>query len=148
MKLSHVIAAAAFTLAASVSSVMAADFEVKMLNKGTDGDMVFEPALTEIAVGDTVTFVPTDPSHNAESIKGMIPEGAEGFKGKINKEVKVTFDKAGVYGVKCLPHFAMGMVAMVVVGDDTSNLEAAKGVKAPKKAKERFDAIFEQIEAK
>ena len=113
MKFSHIIAAAAFTLAASVSSVMAADFEVKMLNKGADGDMVFEPALTEIAVGDTVTF-----------------------------------DKPGVYGVKCLPHFAMGMVAMVVVGDDTSNLEAAKGVKAPKKAKERFEAIYEQIEAK
>lgn len=148
MKISHIIAAAAFTLAASVSSVMAADYEVKMLNKGADGTMVFEPALTEIAVGDTVTFVPTDPSHNAESIKGMIPEGAEPFKGKINKEIKVTFDKPGVYGVKCLPHFSMGMVAMVVVGDDTHNLEEAKTVKAPPKAKERFEAIYKQIEEK
>jgi len=32
--------------------------------------MVFEPALLKNAPGDTVTFVPTDKSHNAESIKG------------------------------------------------------------------------------
>ncbi len=49
-----------------------------MLNKGADGTtMVFEPALTKIAVGDTVTFVATDRGHNAETIPGMLPEGAE-----------------------------------------------------------------------
>ena len=39
---------------------MAANFEVKMLNKGADSAMVFEPALTLMAAGDTVTFIPTD----------------------------------------------------------------------------------------
>ena len=39
----------------------------------------------------------------------------------------------------------MGMVALVVVGDPSSNLEAAKAVKNPKKAQERFDADFAQI---
>ncbi|MGU3574564.1 pseudoazurin [Brucellaceae bacterium C25G] len=148
MKISTLFATAAIVFAATTASAFAADYEVKMLNKGEAGDMVFEPALTKIAVGDTVTFVPTDPSHNAESMKDMMPEGAEAFKGKINKEVKVTFDKEGVYGIKCLPHFAMGMVALVVVGDDLPNLEAAPNAKMPPKAKERMLPLLEQAAAK
>lgn len=123
----------------------AADHKVQMLNKGEMGAMVFEPALVRVAPGDTVTFVPTDKGHNAESIPGYHPEGAQTFKGKISQEITVTFDLPGVYGVKCLPHFAMGMVALVVVGDDTSNLEAGKQVKMPKKVQERFELIYQQL---
>ena len=116
-----------------------------MLNKGADGKaMVFEPALTQVAVGDTVTFIPTDKGHNAESVKGMLPEGATEFKGKISQEITVKFDVAGVYGVKCLPHFGMGMVAVVVAGEPT-NLDAVKAVSAPPKAKAEFDALYAQI---
>jgi hypothetical protein len=39
----------------------------------------------------------------------------------------------------------MGMVALIVVGDPSSNLEAAKAVKNSKKAQERFDAAFAKI---
>ena len=127
------------------SPAIAADHQVQMLNKGEMGSMVFEPALVEIAPGDTVTFVPTDKGHNAESIAGFLPEGAETFKGKINQEITITFDVPGAYGVKCQPHLAMGMVALVVVGDDTSNLEAGKEVKVPKKAQERFEAIYAEL---
>jgi len=92
------------------TSAFAADFEVQMKNKGEQGAMVFEPSVTKVAVGDTVTFVPTDKGHNAESIPGMLPDGAELFKGQIGQPVEVTFTVPGVYGVKCLPHFSMGMV--------------------------------------
>lgn len=129
------------------STARAADFQVHMLNKGEAGNMVFEPALTRIAVGDTVTFIPTDKSHNAETIKDMIPEGAEPFKGKINEEISVTFTVPGVYGIKCAPHYAMGMIALVMVGDaPASNLDAAKALKQTGKAKERFEAAFAELE--
>jgi pseudoazurin len=119
----------------------AADFEVKLLNKGTEGAMVFEPAGLKIAPGDTVTFTPTDKGHNAESIKGMIPEGAAEFKGKMSEQIKVTFDVPGLYGVKCAPHVGMGMVAAILVGDaPAANLDAFNAVKLPKKARERIDA--------
>src|SRR5690606_7471997 len=105
-------------LMALTGAVAAAEVEVKMLNKGSDGKpMVFEPALVKIAPGDTVRFVATDKSHNAESISGMLPEGATPFKGKTNQDVTVTFTNPGVYGVKCMPHYGMGMVALVVVGE-------------------------------
>ena len=42
----------------------AAEVEVKMLNKGTEGVMVFEPALVKINPGDTVKFVASDKGHN------------------------------------------------------------------------------------
>lgn len=140
------LAVAAAPAILAPGQALAAEHEVHMLNKGANGDaMVFEPALIRVAAGDTVKFVPTDKGHNAETIRGMIPEGAEPFKGAVGKEVEVTFTVPGVYGIKCLPHLAMGMVALVVVDDPSANLEEAKAVKNPPKAKERFDAMFAEL---
>lgn len=121
---------------------LAADFEVHMLNKGVAGSMVFEPAFVQVQPGDTVTFIPTDKGHNVETIKDMLPEGVAPFKSKVNETYTVTFDVAGAYGVKCTPHFAMGMVGMILVGDELANLDAVKAVKVPKKAADRFAEIY------
>jgi pseudoazurin len=127
-------------LSTIATAASAADFEVHMLNKGKDGAMVFEPGLTKIAKGDTVTFIPTDASHNAETTKDLVPAGATPFKGKMNETIKVTFDIEGAYVVKCSPHAGMGMVGLIVVGDPTANIEAIKTAKFPKKARDRLDA--------
>ncbi len=121
---------------------LAANFEVQMLNKGVAGAMVFEPGFVKVQPGDTVTFIATDKSHNVETIKDMTPEGVEAFKSATGEDYVVTFDVPGVYGLKCTPHFAMGMVALIVVGDDTSNLEAIRAIKVPKKVQERLDADY------
>jgi pseudoazurin len=131
---------AAFLTAAFASLATAADFEVQMLNKGKDGAMIFEPASVKIATGDTVTFTPTDKSHHAETVKDLIPDGAAPFKGKMNEQIKVTFDAPGAYAVKCAPHVGMGMIALVVVGDAPTNIDAVKAAKLPKKARQRLDA--------
>jgi pseudoazurin len=124
----------------------AAEHEVKMLNKGGDGQtMVFEPAFLKIAPGDTVRFVPTDKGHDAETIPGMLPEGAQAFKGKISQEVTVTFDKPGLYGYRCSPHFGMGMVGLIAVGDKPENLAAAEQAKMPPLAKKRLATLFAQV---
>jgi pseudoazurin len=125
-------------LAGLSAPALAADLEVHMLNKGADGIMVFEPVLTKVNPGDTVTFIPTDKSHNAETVKDMLPDGAEAFKGKVNEAIKVTFTVPGAYVVKCTPHYPMGMAAVVVVGDPAVNIEKIKTAKYPKKAGERI----------
>jgi pseudoazurin len=125
----------------------AAEVEVKLLNKGAEGVMVFEPALVKIQAGDTVKFVATDKAHNAESIKGMLPAGATPFVGKMSQDIQVVFDKPGVYGIKCTPHYGMGMVAMVVVGEPT-NVDEAKSVTHPGKAKQTFAAMFDKLPQK
>lgn len=146
MHATKLVLAAAAVLAFAGTPALAANFEVHMRNKGADGAMVFEPALTKVAVGDTVTFLPTDKGHNAETIKGMLPDGAEPFKGAMGKEVVVTFTTPGAYGIKCAPHLGMGMVALVVVGDAPANLEAIKAVKLPKAAQERFEPLYGQLQ--
>lgn len=120
-------------------AAFAETFEVQMLNKGSDGErMVFEPAFIQADPGDTVRFVAADKGHNAEINDGMLPEGAEAFKGKINEAIEVTLDVPGVYGVICKPHFAMGMVMTIAVGDVTAPDDFLAG-RVPKKAKARFD---------
>lgn len=138
----------AVTLAAlaMTGGAFAADHEVQMLNKGDKGAMVFQPDFIVATPGDTVTFVPTDKSHNAETIKGMIPDGAEPFKGKMSAAVTVQLDAEGVYGIKCTPHYGMGMVALIVVGSPV-NLETAQAAKQPGKAKARFAELFEEASA-
>jgi pseudoazurin len=122
------------------------EFDVKLLNKGSDGgSMVFEPALVKIAPGDIVHFVATDKNHNVESIAGMIPAGAAAFAGKLSEDLMVTFTVPGVYGVKCKPHYGLGMVALVIVGDPAVNLDAAKAVPQTGKAKKVFLDLFSKL---
>ena len=145
MKKIAMLAAAAAVLVLA-GSARAAEVEVKLLNKGADGVMVFEPAFVKIAPGDTVKFVSTDKGHNAESIKGMHPEGATPFVGKNNEDIAVKFEQEGVYGIKCLPHYGMGMVAMIVVGNP-GNVDQAKAVSQVGKAKQVFATLFDKLEA-
>ena len=145
MKTSQILLAAIAAIALTTIPAMAANFDVQLRNKGAAGAMVFEPSLVKVAVGDTVTFKPTDKGHNVESIKGMIPEGAEEIKGKAGVELVVTFTVPGAYGLKCMPHYAMGMVGLVVVGDAPANLVAVKAVKNPKPAQARLDADFAEL---
>lgn len=128
------------------SAAFATEFEVKTLNTGPGGVMVFDPAFVKLAPGDSVKFVPQDKGHNAELIKGMAPEGAETFKTVLGKEEVVTFDKPGVYGIKCSPHYMMGMVAVVVVGDKPENLASAKAVPHNKLAAKRFEPLLAKAE--
>ena len=102
------------------------NFEVKMLNQGESGIMVFEPAVLKINVGDTVTFKATDAAHNSASIPGMIPENASAWFGDLSRDITIKFEVPGVYGYQCTPHAMMAMVGVIEVGDDQSNLSEVK----------------------
>ena len=117
-----------FTLLLLNFEVHAANFEVKMLNQGASGVMVFEPAFLKINTGDTVTFLATDAAHNSASIPGMLPNGASSWNGELSRDIVVTFDVPGVYGYQCTPHSMMAMVGVIQVGDNNANLDSAKAV--------------------
>lgn len=148
MTVRHMIAGATLMLATAATGVSAEDFEVRMLNEGEDGQtMVFEPALLHIAPGDTVTFVPTDRGHNATSMEAMIPAGAGGWDGAISEPVSVTFVVEGTYGYICEPHYGLGMVGLVLVGDFERNFSDARDIRQRGQADHRFDELFEQAQA-
>lgn len=123
---------------------------VEMLNKSTTSNdrMVFEPPVLQVGVGDTVKFASTDPGHNSEANKDMLPEGVKAWKGRIGEEIEVTFDTPGVYGYHCTPHRSTGMVGLILVGDvDESDLEPLMSVRQRGKAKSRFEDYFAQAKA-
>lgn len=132
---------------AATAGVQAKTVEVEMLNQADGQVMVFKPAVVKIEPGDTVRFVATDPSHNAQSMPKMTPDGGTSFNVPFNQTKEITFETEGVHGYKCLPHYAMGMVGLVVVGDPSVNLEQAKAAadSAPPRAKERFANYFDQV---
>lgn len=77
----------------------------------------------------------------------MTPDEAELFNSGMNKEITATNTLPGIHGVKCAPHFTMGMVMPVVVGDDTSTLEALKAAKVPGKAKQPLETLLAELAA-
>ena len=93
------------------------EHEVKMLNSGADGIMVFEPAVIKVSKGDTIHFKAVDMSHNSASIDGMIPAGANSWNGTINQDISITLDQEGVYVYQCTPHAMMAMVGVIQVGE-------------------------------
>lgn len=126
---------------------LAGEHVVQMLNSGVGGAMVFQPAVVHARPGDTIRYVPTNPGHNAELIAGMLPAGVAVQRGVIGREFVLRVTAPGVYGVKCMPHYGMGMVGLVQVGADGPNLAAAQavGARAPGIARRRFAQYFTQL---
>jgi pseudoazurin len=126
--------------------VLAAEHEVQMLNQGPDGQRNwFEPAVVRAQPGDTIRFVATDKGHNSAAV--VVPDGAEEWKGKLSQDVAVTLDVSGLYSYKCTPHFGLGMVGLVAVGDFSSNLEAVRSARYPGKAREVMAELLKQVQA-
>jgi pseudoazurin len=80
----------------------------------------------------------------------MIPEGGPAWTGQVNEELTIKFNKEGIYGYKCTPHYILGMVGLIVVGDKSSNID--KSIKFAEEEqtkfatnKNRFTDYFSQI---
>ncbi|MBF95628.1 MAG: Pseudoazurin [Alphaproteobacteria bacterium MarineAlpha9_Bin4] len=118
---------------------------VEMLNKRDDGQkMVFSEDVVKVDVGDTIKWVATNKGHNVEFIAG--PDGASlPPKSGLNKDVSMTFEKAGVYLYICTPHKVMGMIGLVIVGNDTSNKDAIAGTKMIGRGKKKLASMIGSI---
>ena len=129
----------------SSAAAFAETIEIKMLNVNEAGDkMVFSQELIRAKVGDVVKFVPTDKSHNAQSVKNALPDGQKKFKGKMNKEIEYLVTEAGLTAVVCQPHQTMGMVALIVVGNDVSNAQDILNARVRGKGKIKIAALIEE----
>ncbi len=145
MKRTLMTATAAMALA---SPALAETIEVEMLNRDADGNnMVFGQELIEAEVGDVIRFMPTDPGHNAQSVDGAIPEGQEAFRGRINQEVEYEVTEAGLTAVICQPHVGLGMAALIVAGEDTSNADAVLEARIPGRSGDKIEELVEEARA-
>lgn len=132
-------------LATFSASTFATNYEVKMLDNGKDGGMVFEPGFLKAEVGDTVTFKPTNKGHWVQS--RAVPEGVDKFLSKEDEEFTLTLNKEGVYVYVCPPHRMMNMSGIIQVGN-AANKEAAQTEveKIEKRTTENKGRLFEYME--
>ena len=129
----------------SSAAAFAETIEIQMLNVNGAGDkMVFSQELIRAEVGDVIKFVPTDKSHNAQSVKNALPDGQKKFKGKMNKAIEYLVTEAGLTAVVCQPHQTLGMVALIVVGNDVSNAQDILDAGVRGKGKIKIAALIEE----
>jgi pseudoazurin len=117
--------------------------EIDMLNKLGKEKMVYSIKVAKIELNDKIIWKHVSKGHNVEFI-GM-PKGVKKFKTKINKKAEYEFKKPGIYLYQCTPHKAMGMIGIVVVGGDKSNLEKIKKVKLYGKSKKIFKKLLKEL---
>lgn len=82
----------------------------------------YDPVVLKIEPGDTVKWVNMT-GHFNEFEAGNIPEGVEPWITQMGNDVSYTFDVEGIYVYKCPPHFAMGMVGAIIVGEPNNLAE-------------------------
>ena len=132
-----------FVAAFLTTPSFAAEVAIEMLNKDADGNkMVFSQEVVKVEVGDTVTWLPSSKGHNVEMISS--PNKMK-FKSKNGRETKITFDTPGIYYYLCTPHKGMGMIGLVVVGNDLSNIDQIKKAKAFGKSKKKLKKLLASL---
>ena len=128
-------------------SAFSADVTIQMLNKNkeTKKRMVYSQELVKIDAGKSIEWVATDKGHNVEMLAG--PDGFElPKKTKLGDNVTIKFSVPGIYLYQCSPHAAMGMLGIVVVGGDTSNMDAIKSKKVTgSKSKKKVKKLLSEI---
>ena len=118
---------------------------INMLNKRDDGQkMVYSQDIAKIAVGDVIKWMPKNGGHNVEFVAG--PDGFElPPKSYINKEVSIKFNTPGVYLYVCSPHSIMGMIGLVIVGNNTSNKDSIASYDVGGKGSRKLKALLDTI---
>jgi pseudoazurin len=117
--------------------------EIEMLNKLGKEKMLYSVKVAEVDVNDKIIWKSTTKGHNVEFV--VMPKGVKKFKSKINKDATYEFKVPGIYLYQCTPHKAMGMIGIVVVGNDKSNLDAVKKAKMRGKSKKVLKELLKGI---
>ena len=122
---------------------IAQNHTIDMLNKLGKERMVFSKKVITINPNDDISWKSVDKGHNVEFI-GM-PDGVKKYKSKISKDANFKFTKPGIYLYQCTPHKAMGMIGVVLVGDNRSNLDKIKKVKVYGKSKKILKTLLKTL---
>ena len=90
--------------------------------------------VANIDVGDATEWLPKNKGHNVEFLAGpnmkALPE-----KSDLDVSHRITFDLPGVYLYQCTPHGNMGMLGLIIVGNNFDNLDSIEQVEMPRVAK-------------
>ena len=96
--------------------------------------------VAHIDVGDTIEWLP-NVDHNVEFLGGpdmnSLPE-----KSKFNVFYSVNFNTPGVYLYHCTPHGNMGMLGLIVVGNNFDNIDSLGDIELSRVAKSVLERLI------
>ena len=106
----------------------------------------FSIEAANIGVGDTVEWLPKNKGHNVEFLAG--PDMADlPPKSNMNEFHSVRFEKQGVYLYGCTPHLNMGMLGLIVVGNDLHNIDEIGNTNLPNVAKSVLMSLIKDAQS-
>ena len=83
--------------------------------------------VAHINIGDRIDWLPKSQGHNVEFLAGPkmdeLPPNS-----KMNQFHSVVFRVPGIYLYGCTPHLNMGMLGLIIVGNDIHNLDQIKKI--------------------
>ena len=104
----------------------------------------FSKEVVYIDVGDTIEWIPKNEGHNVKFLGGpnisSLPESSE-----VDSFHSVAFDASGVYLYHCKPHGNMGMLGLIIVGNDLHNLEGVKNLELSSTAEAVLQKLIKSI---
>ena len=108
--------------------------EIEMLNKLGKEKMVYSIKVAKIDLNDKIIWKHVSKGHNVEFLAGpnmkALPE-----KSELDVSHSITFDLPGVYLYQCTPHGNMGMLGLIVVGNNFNNLDKIEEMELSRVAK-------------
>ena len=130
-----------FTL---LSSNLASGDTVK-INFTADDSYSIE--VVKIDVGDTIEWLPKNKGHNVEFLAApnikSLPE-----KSDLDVIHRITFDLPGVYLYQCTPHGNMGMLGLIVVGNNFDNIDSLGDLEMSRVAKSVLERLIRVAKSK
>ena len=108
-------------------------------------DDSYSVEVAKINVGDTIEWLPKNEGHNVEFLGGpnmsSLPESSE-----VDAFHSITFDASGVFLYHCEPHGNMGMLGLVIVGNDLHNLKEIEKIKLSSTAEAVMQKLIKLID--
>ena len=109
-------------------------------------DDTYSIEVAKIDVGDTIEWLPKNKGHNVEFLAGpnmkSLPE-----KSGLDVSHRITFDLPGVYLYQCTPHGNMGMLGLIIVGNNIDNLDDIEKVELSRVAKSVLQRLIRVAES-
>ena len=121
-----------FIIILSLMAAKAAFAETIQIEFTEDDSYSIEVA--HINIGDTIKWLPKNEGHNVEFFAGPDMNSLP-LTSEIDEIHSIVFKVPGVYLYGCTPHADMGMLGLIVVGNDLHNLEAIKSIQLSRVAK-------------
>ena len=139
----------------SIRLMLAAMLMATMLAKQSMAEVIqieftqfdtFSIEVANIGVGDTIEWLPKNKGHNVEFLAG--PDMADlPPKSNMNEFHSVLFKKPGVYLYGCTPHLNMGMLGLIVVGNDLHNIDEIGNTNLPNVAKSVLMSLIQDAQS-